>query len=79
LVLALCIENTTSNVLLFYVPIHWKKRKVPWTTRKNEYAGVQGEMAYKYPTATRSTMTILSRTTDILKKRWNWFVKPKKY
>jgi aspartate-semialdehyde dehydrogenase len=29
LVLALCIENTTSNVLLFYVPIHWKKRKVP--------------------------------------------------
>jgi aspartate-semialdehyde dehydrogenase len=37
---------------------------------ENEYAGVQGEMAYKYLfTATRFHNAILSRTTDILKKR----------
>jgi aspartate-semialdehyde dehydrogenase len=52
--LLLCIENTTSNVLLFlYQSITGTGVKAVQQL-ENEYAGVQGEMAYKYLfTATR--------------------------
>jgi aspartate-semialdehyde dehydrogenase len=69
LVLALCIKKYNIKRGCFNIPIHhWNGAAVQQL--ENEYAGVQDEMAYKYPIHRNAIPQCDSlRKMDIPKKR----------
>jgi aspartate-semialdehyde dehydrogenase len=69
LVLAPLHKNTTSNVLFQRTNPSLEQALKRVQQLENEYAGVQGEMAYKYPIHRKRFHNVTLLKMDIPKKR----------